>query len=122
LIHPDGNILTVVVVESLGSHSLGMPASRSRNSDEKAEAVATYTARGREEAAAAPRHASLIVSVDINCFRPGDPQYCAGSAALPSRAKGARRTCLGPGDPPASLRVRPWPKSPRSRHTSDPFS
>jgi hypothetical protein len=46
--------------------------------DEKAEAVATYTARGREDARAAPRHASLIVFVEINCFRPGDPQHCAG--------------------------------------------
>jgi hypothetical protein len=45
--------------------------------DEKAEAVATYTARGREDAPAAPRHASLIVFVKINCFRPGDPQHCA---------------------------------------------
>ena len=45
--------------------------------DEKAEAVATYTARGREDAPAAPRHASLIVFVEINCFRPGDPQHCA---------------------------------------------
>ena len=45
--------------------------------DEKAEAVATCTARGREDAPAAPRHASLIVFVEINCFRPGDPQHCA---------------------------------------------
>jgi hypothetical protein len=45
--------------------------------DEKAEAVATYTARGREDAPAAPRHASLIVFVEINCFRPSDPQHCA---------------------------------------------
>ena len=45
--------------------------------DEKAEVVATYTARGREDAPAAPRHASLIVFVEINCFRPGDPQHCA---------------------------------------------
>ena len=46
--------------------------------DEKAVAVATYTARGREDAPAAPRHASLIVFVEINCFRRGDPQHCAG--------------------------------------------
>jgi hypothetical protein len=39
--------------------------------DEKAEVVATYSARGREDAPAAPRHASLIVFVEINCFRPG---------------------------------------------------
>src|SRR5271170_1384163 len=45
--------------------------------DETAEAVATYTARGREDAPAAPRHASLIVFVEINCFRPGGPQRCA---------------------------------------------
>jgi hypothetical protein len=48
--------------------------------DEKAEAVATYTARGREDAPAAPRHAILIVFVEINCFRPGDPQHCASKA------------------------------------------
>jgi hypothetical protein len=46
-------------------------------SDEKAEAVATYTARGREDAPAARRHASLIAFVEINCFRPGDPRHCA---------------------------------------------
>ena len=45
--------------------------------DEKAEAVATYTARGREDAPTPPPHASLIVFVEINCFRPGDPQHCA---------------------------------------------
>jgi hypothetical protein len=33
--------------------------------DEKVAAVATYTARGREDAPAAPRHASLIVFVDM---------------------------------------------------------
>ena len=53
--------------------------------DEKAVAVATYTARGREDAPAAPRHASLIVFVEINCFRPGDPQHCASQGVqLPS--------------------------------------
>ena len=31
VIHPDGNIWMVDVVESSGSHSLGMPASRSRS-------------------------------------------------------------------------------------------
>jgi hypothetical protein len=48
-------------------------------SDEKAEAVATYTARGREDAPAAPRHASLIVFVEfrpacvvVSPARPGD--------------------------------------------------
>jgi hypothetical protein len=46
--------------------------------DEKAKVVATYTARGQEDAPAMPRHASLIVFVEINCFRPGDPQHCAG--------------------------------------------
>ena len=45
--------------------------------DEKTGAVATYTARGREDAPAAPRHAGLIVFVETNCFRPGDPQRCA---------------------------------------------
>jgi hypothetical protein len=45
--------------------------------DEKAEAVASYAARGREDAPAAPRHVSLIVFVEFNCFRPGDPQHCA---------------------------------------------
>jgi hypothetical protein len=39
--------------------------------DEKAEAVATYSPRGREDAPAAPRHASLFVFVEANCFRPG---------------------------------------------------
>jgi hypothetical protein len=37
--------------------------------DEKAEVVATHTARGRDDAPAAPRHAGLIVFVEINCFR-----------------------------------------------------
>jgi hypothetical protein len=37
--------------------------------DEKAEVVATCTVRGREDAPAAPRHASLIVFVEIDCFR-----------------------------------------------------
>jgi hypothetical protein len=50
--------------------------------DEKAEAVATCTARGREDAPAAARHASLIVFVEINCFRPGDPQHCASQCVL----------------------------------------
>jgi hypothetical protein len=45
--------------------------------DEKAEAIATYTARGQEDAPAAPRHASLIGFGEINCVRPGDPQNFA---------------------------------------------
>src|ERR1700733_15017187 len=45
--------------------------------EEKAEAVVTCTARGREDAPAASRHAGLIVFVEINCFRPGDPRHCA---------------------------------------------
>jgi hypothetical protein len=49
--------------------------------DEKAAAVATCTPRGREDAPAAPRHASLIVFVEINGFRPGDPQHCASQGA-----------------------------------------
>jgi hypothetical protein len=49
--------------------------------DKKAEAVATCTARGREDAQAAARHADLIVFVEINCFRPGDPQHCASQGA-----------------------------------------
>ena len=61
VIHPDGNIWMADVVESSGSHSLGMPASGVTMRDVKAEAVATYTARGREDPPAAPRHASLIV-------------------------------------------------------------
>jgi hypothetical protein len=59
--------------------------------DEKAKVVATYTARGQEDAPAMPRHASLIVFVEINCFRPGDPQHCAihsiaraGACSFPS--------------------------------------
>jgi hypothetical protein len=47
VIHPDGNIWIVDMVES---------------------------ARGREDAPAAPRHASLIVFVEVNRFRPGDVQ------------------------------------------------
>ena len=37
LIHPDGDIWTVDVVESSGSHSLGMPAGRSRPTPRTAE-------------------------------------------------------------------------------------
>jgi hypothetical protein len=32
------------------------------------------SARGREDAPAAPRHASLTVFVEVNRFRPGDVQ------------------------------------------------
>ena len=39
--------------------------------------LARFIARGREDAPAAPRRASLIVFAEINCFRPGDPQHCA---------------------------------------------
>ncbi len=66
--------------------------------DEKAAAVATCTPRGREDAPAAPRHASLIVFVEINCFRPGDPQHCASQGAQlpvarPTPASWPRRRC-----------------------------
>jgi hypothetical protein len=33
--------------------------------------------RRREELPAAPRNASVIVFVETDCFRPGDPQHCA---------------------------------------------
>src|SRR5271168_5014511 len=62
--------------------------------DEKAEAVATYTARGREDAPAAPRHASLIVFVEINCFHPGDPQHCASQGVqLPVATAHTAKVC-----------------------------
>ncbi len=38
-------------------HSLGIPGQPVTMPDEKAEAVATCTARGQEDAPAAPRHA-----------------------------------------------------------------
>ena len=52
VIHPDGNIWMVDVALA---RDTGQPVTMP---DEKAEAVATYTARGRQGAAAAPRHAS----------------------------------------------------------------
>jgi hypothetical protein len=70
--------------------------------DEKAEAVATCTARGREDAPAASRHAGLIVFVEINCFRPRrstalrEPRRAASRRHGPHRQAGlggAARPC-----------------------------
>jgi hypothetical protein len=64
----------------MASRSFGRPMTMP---DEMAEAVAAYTARGREDAPTTSRHgqpdrASLIVFVETNRFRPGDPRHCAG--------------------------------------------
>jgi hypothetical protein len=69
VIHPDGNIWMVGCGGKLGialARDVGQPVTMP---DEKAEVVATCTVRGREDAPAAPRHASLIVFVEIDCFR-----------------------------------------------------
>jgi hypothetical protein len=60
VIHPDGKIITINVVESSGSHSLGKPSQPVTMPDEKAEAVAPYTVPGREGVPASPRQPDRV--------------------------------------------------------------
>ena len=75
LIHPDGNIWMVDVVESSGSHSLGMPASRSR-SPMRRPRRSRPTPRAAESAgSASPRQPDRVRRNQL--LSPGDPQHCA---------------------------------------------
>ena len=83
VIHPDGNIWMVDVVESsrdrtrLGCRPTGHDARREGRGGRD-----LHRARpGR--CASSFRHASLIVFVEINCFRPGNPQHCASKGVQP---------------------------------------